>query len=213
MAFGEYLSAGTGVTKGLYKLNWDATDSSWNANNGTASNISWTIWLRWGGGATFNGSSSKITTWAQTINTGEFFWSCWFKTTTAAAWKTVISNNNGGSYAQLTAWGTTTGNIWFEIFASTIFFTTTFSDGLWHNIAWTRLSTTSYLFYDGKLRWTATPGSNSAGSSAINIWSRPFDSNGIFTWEIDEVILENAGWTEAKYRKYYTMAKWRFGIL
>ena len=58
---GEYLGAGASTTKLLLHLNGKSTDSSGNGNNGTNSNITYSLANgKFGQGAGFNGSSNSI---------------------------------------------------------------------------------------------------------------------------------------------------------
>jgi len=71
----EYLGASSSISKLIYHLNWDATDSSWNWNNGTATNISYVSGKLWSGSASFNWTNAKISvnqtsiwTWIRTFS-------------------------------------------------------------------------------------------------------------------------------------------------
>jgi hypothetical protein len=56
---GEYISAGSAITKGLWHFNGNMTDSSGNNNNGTSSNVTFSNAAgKFGQGGSFNGSSS-----------------------------------------------------------------------------------------------------------------------------------------------------------
>ena len=61
MSLGEYNGAGSGTTKLLAHLNGNSNDSSGNANNGSDTNITYSLANgKLGQGAGFNGSSSLI---------------------------------------------------------------------------------------------------------------------------------------------------------
>jgi hypothetical protein len=77
---GEYLSAGSGITKGLWHLNGNSNDSSGNGNNGTDTNITY-VNGKFGQCANFNGSSSGIYT-----NDAGFDWIEYNQAMTVSAW-------------------------------------------------------------------------------------------------------------------------------
>lgn len=214
MALGEYIGAWPSVTWGLWRMNGNSNDASGNWRNGTATNITWQWGKLWSWSGNFDWTNSNVSLYAPTINTSDFTFITWFNTSTIpASAKAIVSNNNSWNYFSMLVRYTATNNIWFEIFASVITYTTTFSDWKWHMVAWVRRNNVQYLYYDWLLVWNANPWTNSAWSSTIVLWWRPLDTAQRFTWNIDESFYENYWWTDNQIKRYYTHAKWRFWIL
>lgn len=210
MALWEYLGAWASTTKWLYHLNWDATDSSWNGNNGMATNISWTWGKIWSGSATWNWSSSRITftrTWAWSNNTyavwfkrnwnwtwenqlAMFWWTSWTKWTAIRCQTTTLQYLN----SNYSAWQTiqTISNwIWYHLVIT--------QDWSWSKayINWSLIVSNSDT---STLWWTQL-------SAFLSNWNAAQD---YFNWVIDEVIIEARTWTAEEVKKQYTAQRWLY---
>ena len=230
MALGEYIGAGSSVTKGLWHLNGNSNDDSGNGNNGSDTDITYSNdYGKFGQGASFNGSSSKITL-AQSTTLDLHMWSH-----TISAW--IYLNGSGqyilfgkGSYAaNKTQWKT-------RIQVSTRkiehFITHSADTGIDYFITTGGLSLYTWyyltLIYDKSARniscyingfpfaGTFTPVSSfTSAAESINayIGCEPNGTSNWFNGYLDEIIFENRIWTAVEIQKYYTMAKGRFGNL
>ena len=133
-----------------YKLDGNATDSSGNGNNGTASNITWSNG-RFGQAAVFNGSSSKLTNMPFIAANSSYSISLWFKTSSSARQSIIASNSSTHSIAlninngQLAIHETDVGD------SDT--FTGTWNDGNWHHLV---MVNKSAIWVDGVSRGTTT---------------------------------------------------------
>jgi len=219
---GEYLGAGASTTKLLLHLNGNSTDSSGNGNNGTDTNITYSLANgKFGQGAGFNGTSSTITHTVPNFGTGNFTISAWINT--SQSWTRVIygktsnvDTDAGGYVLYLDS-----SNIYIFRFGtatnpSVKFPLALFSSG-WLNCIVTRDGNTGYGYVNGSLVSTsaslAAYNQNSAGvftlgTSPGSNWSPRF-----YSGKLDEVIVENVAWNAEKIKKYYTYSKGRFGIL
>ena len=215
---GEYLGAGASTTKLLLHLNGNSTDSSGNNNNGTDTNITYGLGNgKFGQGALFNGSSSKITTPLGNFGTGNFTISLWIKTTQEATRvifgkTTEVDKDNGGYVLYRDLWD---GYVF-------KFGTTKLVIGslpsVWTNFIVTRDGNIGYIYINGSYAVSVSGISgynqNSAsgvftlGTSPGSNWTPRF-----YSGAIDEVIVENRAWTASEIKKYYTYSKGRFGIL
>lgn len=215
---GEYLGAGSGITKGLWHLNGNSNDSSGNGNNGTDSNITYGLaYGKLGQGASFNGSSSLITLPSIISGTGDATFVMWIKTTeNNKAFLSKRDNNNTGIFVLRV--GNSTLNFWdyngsaFQFNPSSTG-STTINDGSWHMVGFTRIGTAGKYYVDGKLDGTTTAASNlSWNTQAIRI-ARDVVNNEYTNLITDEIIIEGKAWSDADFKKYYTYSKGRFGII
>lgn len=219
---GEYLGAGSGITKGLWHLNGSSVDSSGNGNNGTDTNITYGLaYGKLGQGALFNGNSSKIATPVIPITNTSFTVSLWAKLTSVTATAYMFfAQGNTGSNNQIISLGTTNGT---EIELvnrndSLVGLATSFSHGMsagiYYNISWVCTTTNSKLYINGKLLNDTNFTANSGTFNTQNIGVRQrvsYDS--YMNGAIDEVIVENVAWSAEKVKKHYTYSKGRFGII
>jgi len=229
MSLWEYLWAGSWITKGLYHLNGNSTDSSWNGNNGTDTDVSYVAW-RFGQCASFNGSSAVIyRDWDSPVGitydqfATAFTISCWIDETT----QTALSVFTG---MQVQSWTSRRRNMYlisnnglikinvFDGTANTYNTSLTTSTGIWYNIILTYDGTTIKIYWDGKLILSqARSLSYYSDSQAgwFGIWAERQNStnNNYYAWLVDEVIVENIVWSAEKIKRYYTFSKGRFWIL
>jgi hypothetical protein len=219
MALGEYIGAGAGITKGLYHLNGNSNDASGNGNNGTDSNITYSLANgKLGQGAGFNGTSSYINLSYSGLNVFTFtisFW--WNKNGNQGAFVGVIGNtdNTGNQYYGWSFWeylnvmyisikGSSGAGAYQINFGSS-------SLGDWHLYTVTCASSggavNSYL--DGNLINSGTaPSWTYAGNNTKIGKNNTGNSKG----NMDELIIENVVWTPSQIKKYYTYSKGRFGL-
>ena len=216
---GEYISKGSGTTKLLLHLNGNSTDDSGNSNNGTDTSITYSQANgRFGQGAGFNGTSSKIDLGdvASLEGLTEMTISVWFKTTLTSSGallqkELVYQTAVVASGLVNTAIGN--GGSWVGGPSSTY----SVKDGKWYNLVFTFSDTNNIgiIYINGLLNNSSTI-NISMGTNTIQagVGARFSGSWGdYFNGSIDEVILENVVWTPAQIAKYYTMTKGRFGIL
>lgn len=233
MSLGEYQGAGAATTRLLLHLNGNSNDSSGNGLNGTDTNMTYSKnYGKFNEGAYFNGSGQIRLGNSTVLQPDIITISMWIKrTTTSESTPTLIMRDNGlVSYASayciyLT---TTTGYIRYEqqqpggtyvAVQSTIAITDTTT---WHHVCVTRNPTagTTYIYLDGNL-----VGSGTGNTTAIyygttrqgtNIGAYIYGDGSMlarYTGYMDEVIIENYGWTIQQVQKYYTNSLGRFGTI
>lgn len=228
MALGEYISAGSDITKLLYHLNGNANDSSGNAYNGTATNVTFNNdYGVFSQGAYFNGSSSVITNGSVILSTSTFSTSHWVKPNaipTVDYQKMVMiskwSSSNGGWSVELNYNGGTQAVTFLrydnynpQVYVNAII---TLNTSKWYNII-TAFSNPIARIYINGILYIENSTSRVAGSgSGMPLTIGCQDTIGspakYFGGYIDEIILENRYWTEKDVQKYYTMTKGRFGL-
>jgi len=234
---GEFLGSGASITKLLLHLNGSSADSSGNGNNGTDSNITYSLANgKFGQGAGFTSSSSSQialpTSLADLNSDTAFSFSYWLKRTNTSS-QFIGTRCNTSAHAQwnlyLNDGGTTTPNVAFEISpqnsaANKLTAVAVFSDlqdGNWHHIVITysgnRNTSGVKIYIDGLSRTvtsiTNTLSSNAPTGSAGAIGSRTSTFGSYLDGSIDEFIIETGVWSAEKVKKHYTMAKGRFGII
>ena len=148
MSLGEYLGAGSAVTKFLLHLNGNSQDSSGNSLNGTDTSMSYSKnYGRFNEGAYFNGSGQIRLGNSTILQPTKLTISMWIKrTTTEGSTPTLIMRDNGAA-SYVSAYSvyltTTTGYIRYEqqqggtkvAVQSTIAITDTTT---WHHVCVTR---------------------------------------------------------------------------
>jgi len=222
MAFWEYIWSWPTITKWLYHLNWNALDSSWNWNNWTATNVTYSFSRAWSNGAYFQASPSSY------IESSSNLWiswnasrtyNVWFKKITMSAGTQVIcctwveSVNNALSSLELQL---TSSNVyylyhswWFQDTQSPVNHT---CDSNWHMATMTYDWTNVKLYFDWVLEISQARSLNTT-NALWKLHRRP-------TWlmsedmYIDECVMEVwTAWSYEKIKKEYTKWKWRFWFL
>ena len=95
MAFGEYIIGGANVGA-VYHFNGNANDSSGNARNATATNVSYDAGFLGSGSATLNGSNAYLNCgFIPQFGSASFFLSIKFKTSTSASNIWLLGQYNG----------------------------------------------------------------------------------------------------------------------
>jgi hypothetical protein len=181
-----------------------ANDVSGNANNGTTRNVTWTTGGKYGGAATFDGTSSWVTVNdANTLDlTNGMTVEAWvFPTALGTAWRTVLmKEKTGGMVYSLYANDSTQRaltqlNMGGELNAWS---TTQLPLNTWSHIAGTWDGTTLKMWVNGALAGTTTVAgtlTNSTGVLHIGgnaIW------NEWFAGRIDEVRVYNRALSQAE---------------
>lgn len=232
MSLWEFLGWWSSITKGLYHLNGNGNDSSWNWNNWTATNVTWVAWRNGSWAASFNWSSSKITASYTPLNferTDSWTILLWAKPTSLPASDAMF-------YCHQASWGTyqgynfrlnnswqllvnLTSNYWTNNYLEAASPSSTVVTWSWNLYAYTYNwnSNTSWItFYKNWVALSTTSNFNSLSATIqttnwITIWNRNTESL-YYNWLMDELIIENRAWSSAEVKKYYTYSKWRFGI-
>jgi len=221
----QYLGSGASTTKLLLHLNGNSLDASGNSNNGTDSLITYGLnYGKFGKGASFNGSGSKIKLPnSSNINTSITF-SCWFKTSSTANGQLFSKGSDLSD-----GWGISflkaSNRLFLEVITtvpSIVQYSSTLSAisiplNKWNHalFVFDNENRIGKTYFNGKLNeTTGTTGTVTRGSDNIfigvkNILSYQYFFNG----SIDEVILENRAWTSSEIKRYYTFSKaWFFGL-
>lgn len=219
MSFGEYLGAGSGTTKLLLPLNGNSNDFSGNNNNGVDTAITYSKANgRFNEGAGFNGATSVIQTPFVSLATGTLSISFKLNSNKNHQLFVVNQNSNGSNnYLQFGVWSDG------AIFAYTALNYQNFyqsANGIvslnqTHNVTFTQSGNLLSVYFNGKLIGTkvwsywfsSIPMANQFCVGALKRGTQIYDpTNG----SIDEVIVENKGWTPQEVQKYYTNSLGRF---
>lgn len=213
MTLGEYLPNSN--TKLLLHLNGNSTDSSGKGNVGTDTSITYGMaYGKFGQGANFNGSSSKI---QFPKNSNTYLYNNW----TMIAW--VKRNITGIDYMTIYQMGNCffycSGCYYYDGGGDRVITNSLFNKNditNYHMYAWTKSSTDGQKFYqDGVLAGTESSTSNNSNNYSnvfLGYCTSPAPTQSS-NQNIDEFILEGDVWSPEKIKKYYTMTKGRFGII
>ena len=225
MSLGEYLGAGSAITKWLLHLNGNSNDFSGNGNNGVDSNVSYNlIYGKFNQGAQFSSQNGRIySNSAISLNTVTF--SCWAKltqTNPGGQRGYICLSKDGYGIDSVRSWGQwffwNNGNLTINIdfLSASITFNTPASINVWYNIIGTYDGSIVRAYVNGKLIGSqAYTGTIPNGAAKVTVGNRnqtAEDGSG-FTGHIDEVIIENYGWTIQQVQKYYTNALGRFATI
>jgi hypothetical protein len=216
MANGVYLGAGSSITKNLYHCEGSSGDSSGNSANGTDTNMSYGLnYGRFGQGALFNGTSSRVQLPAM-ASSGQATILAWLYNngTTGGiqcVWATISTGANNGFHFQTYDDTSVVNAIYVDgggTFTLPIATVSQLGSG-WHLYGMSIKNGDSFSFLDGK-----ELGSSSSAFTNINNATTPylgmgFSSSRWWNGNMDEVILENTAWSRSKWRKYLTYAKGR----
>ena len=204
---GEFVGSGANTTKLLLHLNGNSADSSGNGNNGTDTAITYSQSNgRFGMGAGFNGSTSKIAYASSASLTPQTF--------TIGAWVKLNSTSNfpiwggdnvvGGITVKAGGYGAVDkSNI-----ANLVTGVKAYTAGVWTHLMATYNSSTDLcvLYKDGEYDNSATSNQTFTQTNQAVGRNNAEWANG----SIDEFIMENRVWTASEVKKYYTYAKGRF---
>jgi len=212
MTLGEYLPNSN--TKLLLHLNGNSTDSSGKGNVGTDTSVTYGMaYGKFGQGANFNGSSSKI---QFSKNSNTYLYNNW----TMSAWYYITEDNTNNLIYQMGNCGFGPGRAFYysSDWGSGDYLLATQIFNKWTHIVYTKSSVSGIgqkLYVNGNLV-ASSPNritNNSDSYSNVNVGRFDSPGNSWFKGSIDEFILEGDVWSPEKIKKYYTMTKGRFGII
>jgi hypothetical protein len=231
LTYGEYLGAGSAITKGLWHLNGNSVDSSGNNNNGTDTNITY-VPGRFGQCArgTIAGTSGISIAYSAPLvpGTGAFSRSFWIKTTITTLGYIYYSQENSSTHNQVDgAYMDTNGKVvtQFRGVENTIAQITSnksINDGVWHKITVGSSGSggTQYIYIDGDLDV-----SGAVGSTNINLQSpTPYTLLAVNqAWgpgrgaylqcDADEIVFENRMPSASEIKKDYAYSLGRYATL
>jgi hypothetical protein len=146
----------SGTTNTVYYKMSDATDSTLNGYNGTATDVDFNVQGKFGNAAEFNLSNSKINL-PQTYGAeGEnFSYSFWFKTTTSGDSiydsQNIISKRNGANTFHLNI--TNANTLLISDWSGTMNkqSSTTVTDGVWRNVVFTYSNGSGLVYINGSV--------------------------------------------------------------
>jgi len=218
MSYGEFNPNAN--TKILLHLNGNSNDASGNGRNGTDTNITYSYANgKFGQGAGFNGSSSKIVLPDVDYGVGtEITISAWVKTTASGGEDAILSRDNTGTCRCWQFRMEANGAIGFIRFLSTselvnLVTSKTVNDGNWHHVLGTfSAAIGTKVYIDGKeeaTNSTTTTTKNVTGTTPVVGYDTTGNAD-YFNGAIEEVILEASAWSAQKVRNYYNNTKGRF---
>lgn len=225
---GQYLGAGASTTKLLLHLNGNSTDSSGNGNNGTSTNITYSLANgKFGQGAGFNGSSSKITIPSNSslnFGSGNRTINVWMKTSATTEGRLYNNRNNSSTWWSLgyNYTAASTPSINFEAANAypskyKLFSSPAINNGTYNLYTLVISGSNLSIYVNASLgasdTWTpfSTDGANT--TNYIGAYADGSTFAELFNGSIDELILENRAWSAQEVAKYYTHTKGRFGII
>jgi hypothetical protein len=225
LTFWEFLGSGAATTKGLYHLNWNSIDSSWNGNNWVDTNVSYSLangkfWQ----GAWFNGSSSTMKITANNIIWASYTINAIIKPTTTAWVTSVVTSITDKSWSlwfidlnfQVLLISGKLEFRWTKASPNTDYTVTSVA-----NISTTEWTFATLVYNDsdktGKiyLNWkldnsASRPNWVNALNLPVFVWVYNLFLWYYYSWLIDEVIIENVARSPEKVKRYYSFAKGRF---
>jgi len=224
MSLGEFIPSSN--TKLLLHLNGSSVDSSGLGNSGTDTAITYSQANgKFGQGAGFNGSSSKIivgTGLNTALISNAWTISLWLKPTAVNIFDIFMANdhNSGArqfalSYGEDSGGGEiTTGKLSFEragipiLYDSGVALTTN-----WNHTVLTYNGTNLISYINGNFNTTTAMSALPTSANSVYLGQRQYPTaERFYTGNMDEVIIENVAWSAEKVKKYYTYAKGRYGI-
>lgn len=226
MSYGEYLGAGSTITKGLWHLNGNSNDSSGNGKNGTDTNITYSLANgKFGQGAGFNGSSSKIVVASSDVGiTNSFTIVSCFKSGISDIVNTTVfelrQNSGANNYIGIQGFTGSTFRVLLYNSSGTVFkdyrTSTSIAQGVFYCVIVTWDGTNLIVYLNGnKETLTKTIDTSSSQTNTNrNIYIGVEAGTGNY-WNgsLDEIILENVAWSEPQIYKHTTYTRGRFGIL
>jgi len=229
MSLGEYIGAGSSITKLLLHMNGNSNDSSGNGNNGTDTMITYSkLYGKFNEGALLNGSSSyiKILNSSSLNMPNNFTISVWIKKSSINDKHILIKWGRGStpSRNQYHLWVYTSKLSLFvrqsNLIDVAIFDTDQVPTNKWTNVIFTgdnsyinlyvNASKKNSVVWSGSLNVPTTANDLGVGVKIEN--GSPADPS-YFDGQIDEIIIENRAWTHVEIQKYYTNALGRFATI
>jgi hypothetical protein len=223
MSLGEYIGAGAAITKGLWHLNGNSLDSSGNGANGTDTAITYGLqYGRFGQGASFNGTTSKIHFTSRPIlGATAITMSAWVNNVDTSARPIYWSGLGGAgqddidfllywnnSFINFSLWDSSGGMHY--ILGNTILATHT-----WYNVIGTWSSGNIMKIYingvDDGISSSVTPTwSGGIRNTATTFDIGMFRSSNYFYGSMDELIIENRACTQQMIDRYYAQSRGRY---
>jgi len=203
-----------GTTAGLWHLNGNSTDSSGNNNHGTDTAITYSQANgKFGQGAGFNGSSSKVSLGnvASLKPTTAVTVSCWINPTTYANYQAIVvadgasswTANHGYGLVHLTA--TNDVSFWINNFSNNVVSGAVVPGG-WHHVAGTYDKQNLKLYIDGALIGSDPYTSDIAYSTgAVAIGCGAELGQLFWNGKIDEVMISSTALTANQIRTMYAL--------
>lgn len=228
MTNGEYLGAGSGITKALYRLS-DVNDSSGNGNTLTNNNSVSFVSGKFGNCADYGSSNTNKFLGRAGISSlngdTQLTFSTWVNITsnpannTIACWwfATKRSSASDGVYYQF-GYRNDAGTLKLKMVRigssnQPIEFTTTLSIGIWYHIGYTFNGSTQKIYLNGNEVTSGSAsgkGNISSFPSVFNLGMGRVSPEDALSGKQDETIYEEKVWTASDFKKYYTYAKGRF---
>lgn len=227
MTLGQSLGSGSGITKVLMHLNGNSTDVSGNNNNGTDTNITYSLANgKFGQGAGFNGTNSNILRGliGGTPPTTVFTCSAWVAFSSYSTTTQRYIMNVGRDAGIVFAYGFSTINSGYPFFEfgsgiGRVTLTWVPSNNVFYHLLVTADGTTGKVYLNGVLNNSALQSTGAIPSSPglgigchLSSATPPTATTYFHAGAISEFILENVVWSPVKIQKYYTFTKGRFGI-
>jgi len=212
---GEYIGAGAGTTKLLLHLNGSSADSSGNSNSGTDTAITYSQANgKFGMGAGFNGSTSKIVIPNTTFNSSSAFSiSFWLKHSNNSMsffkgyWSMLLRTNITNNRAEI---GFSNNGVGITTAINTP--DNSLPVNTFNHITITSTGSNQIVYINGvNVGSSATTISNLSTNIGFGA-----NINGVSEYlngSIDEVIIESVAWTPQQVAKYYSMSKGRWATL
>ena len=232
MTLGEYLGAGSATTIGLWHLNGSSADNSGNGNNGTDTAITYgAAYGKFGQGARFNGSSSKISVpQAISLGTGVRTFVFWLSTTSnvpdGPGLISYTTSSSGTDQCTIRILGSDTGvgyvgklRVFLRGAAGENVYRDSgivLNDGVERAIIVT-IDIANHainIYVNGIANQSAQTGTtlSAIDTTGTVYFGADMLGTGYFACNLDEIIIENVVWSATQVKKYYTNAKGRFGI-
>lgn len=185
-------------TKAYYPLNGSSTDFSGNGNHGTDTSVTYPQG-RFGQGARFNGSSSKIS--ATITGQSTFTALCWFQS--IANGQYILVRRNAGNNANYNI--TFNGNkLQISSFDGTNYLSIDSVQniilGRWYSVVAVFSGASSRLYINGNYENSGTLGTFTSGN---DFYLGANATASFFNGYIDEVIIENRAWSAQEIETYY----------
>lgn len=173
-------------------LKENSNDQSWNGNNGTDTNITYSDWK-----AVFNSNWTSCILIDKTTLPTTFTLHLIAQITTLSWYQLAFRYSDSSGYDICRCYLNWYGSIQVWMWANT---TTTWiaSDTNEHLYSWVVQSNSMKFYIDGVLKYTYNQNVGSYANSKISFWNRWYSMNEWLKWTMREVIMESSYWTDAK---------------
>ena len=202
----------SGTTNTAYYKMSDATDSTLNGYNGTATNVNFNVAGKFGNAGSFNGSSSYITIpniKSQLDGGVSFTISCWVNVSSSQSGEAMIINTAGSSSVQGVNIGVqpTSGLVYFQIKGNNNLVasgTTNLVGAGWKNIVLTHTTSSTILYVNGGTP-EASVGANTIGTMPNDLTLGKWAASSLYylNGSIDQVRIFSSALTAANVTSLY----------